>query len=252
MSNSLLTIPLLLLFSLTGYTVIKRLKCRVLCVTPLLIAVLMTGCAKTPFPTRYTLTKQKQMQAAHHWQILAKDIAQQVKLGLIGKKLNNQTPIFIRSNYETPFGHIFHSLITSELLEMNIPVSKGESGAIIMEVEARVLGHSGRQFHQSPYKWTALAAGVNVLRAVIDTSYETLLLMAIPVGVAADSGFIGTADNSPSNEVIISTSLVHNENIVFNNVDIYYINDPDWWHYDKNPYKKHSGAGTKTYKTVTE
>lgn len=252
MSNSLLTITLLLLFSLTGLAIIKRLKVRTLHILPLLIVLMIAGCARTPYPTRYKLSGQKQMQAAHHWQILAKDIAQQVKLGLIGKGLNNQTPIFIRSNDETPFGHIFHSLITSELLGMNIPVSKTESGAIIMEVEARVLAHNNGQFHEYPYKWTTLTAGVNVLRAMINSSFDNLLLMAVPVGIAVDSGLIETADNSPSNEVIISTSLVDNENIVFNNVDIYYINDPDWWHYDKNPYKKYSGAGSKTYRIVTE
>jgi len=36
-------------------------------------------------------------------------------------------------------------------------------------------------------------------------------------------------------EVIISTSMVTDEKYLFRTSDIYYINDPDFWHYQNAP-----------------
>ena len=53
----------------------------------LLILFLVVGCTRIPQPASYAYSEQQKMQAAHHWDVLASDVANQI---------NNQ---LIRSDY---------------------------------------------------------------------------------------------------------------------------------------------------------
>jgi hypothetical protein len=241
----------ILLYSITSLIDRPRaIKTKsVFTISVLLLVLFLFGCSQVPQPSTYGYSKQKKMQAAHHWQILAEDVADQVKTGLYGTDFGYDIPIYISHGDGTPFDYVFHSLLTSEFLNRKIHVSTKKQGSIEMKVDAKILTHNSREVHYPAHKWTALAIGVNVLRAAYRSSLEHVIAAAIPAGIVADAAFASNAGEIPSNEVIISTSLDYNDKVIIHNVDIYYINEPDWWHYDNNPYKK--DTNTKTYKTVS-
>ena len=57
---------------------------------------LITGCtARIPEPTAYPYSQQMKIQAVHHWQILAKDVADRVNNVLI---LNSHRDLIPRSS----------------------------------------------------------------------------------------------------------------------------------------------------------
>ncbi len=227
----------------------RKIKTELLITLLMLFFLLFTaGCSQVPYPTTYGFSQQKKMQAAQHWKLLAQDIAEQIKHEMFNINFDRDIPIYISPGDDTPFDHIFRNLLTSEFLDRKLQVSTKKYGSIEMKVEAKILTHNARKIHHPIEKWTTLGVGVNVLRAAYQSSLEHVLLMAMPAGIAIDTAFAGNAGDIPSNEVIISTSLIQDDKIIIQNVDIYYVNEPDWWHYDKEPYEKNTNS--KTYKTV--
>ena len=52
--------------------------------TAVAVVPLLVGCAQVPKPSAYSFSYQKKMQAAHHWELLARDVAKGVALEYAG------------------------------------------------------------------------------------------------------------------------------------------------------------------------
>jgi len=199
--------------------------------------LVIMGCfSSVPYQVFHEASTQKKMQAAKHWDILASDVAEQLAITLPKYKEIQATPCIVKSSDETPFGKLFDRLLIAHLIEKGFVIASKHDNAVIIDYSAKVLGHAERMYNKVPIKYTALGIGVNVARNIYHSSFKSILPLAIPVGVLLDAGTGGYAGNLPSNEVIIYTSLTYNNRIYFQQADIYYINDPDWWHYDNKPY----------------
>lgn len=209
-------------------TVIRRC-----CFVSLLLWI--SACTQVPYPVTYPFAKQEKMQAAQHWDILATDVAEQIKIARNNNSNVRNMPVFVKPVEQTPFGTIFHSLVTSRLVQKGVAVSPYENDALHLEYEARILQHSKRDIRNPPLLYSAVGLGITVSRSV---DSKDLWDLAFPIGMIADGIRSSTAGGISNEEVIISLALKHNDAFIVHRSDIYYINKSDGWHYDTDAFQK--------------
>jgi len=199
------------------------------------VLLLVIGCSRVPQPASYAYTEQQKMQAAHHWDVLASDVANQINNSLIRSDYIDKA-VFVKptcgGNGEpcergqtTQFNEAFRDLLVTRLVNFGVPTSNEKRVADIqIDYKVQVVYHAANRFTVPPGSLTALTALVLVLRQA-PTELQALALAA-GLDVMNSAG--------PRNghyEVIISTSMVADEKYLFRTSDIYYINDKDFWHY---------------------
>lgn len=163
--------------------------------------------ALIPVPTGFPMSTQATMQAVHHWEVLAEDVARRVHEALERRILERQFPVYVAPSGTTPFAKSFHALLVSRLVERGIPVSSSLAEAMILSFDIEVIRHGSRAARAARGASGDLAAGE-----------ET---PAPSAKIPAHSRM----------EVLITSSLVFGERFVMRNSSIYSINDVDWWHY---------------------
>jgi len=204
--------------------------------------------------TTYSWHTQKKMQAARHWEVLAKDLAGQVKHCIKKSEDLSSFPVYVVPQKGSTFGEIFHELLMSELMDRGIAVTRNETNALKMEYSTQVLTHGTRTYQKFPLKFTALAAGVAVARNIDNIINELdkmkageVLGLGTGAGVLSDLALSHYGGEPSHNEVIITSALSRGDILLIHQSDIYYINDPDAGHYLTN---EKDGAHGKTYDVV--
>lgn len=203
----------------------------------LLILLVFSGCASTiPEPISYPYSQQHKMQASHHWEVLAADLANRINNQLVLTD-NIYKAVFVKqtcgseaapcSQGETgSFNEAFRDLLITYLVDFGIP-TRNEKSAESMDIDykVQVVRHNAeRRRSLQPGLLSSLSAAVVVLR---DAPSE---LVTMAAGVAADVANTSLVVNGHY-EVIITTSIVKKGKYLFRSSDIYYINDKDFWHY---------------------
>lgn len=207
-----------------------------------LICVLTLGCAgcsRIPQPVTYDFSEQQKMQAAHHWDVLANDVANQINKTLLRYDYVS-SPVFVRATCgtentpcaageTTQFNEGFRDLLITQLVRFSVPTSAVESpDAIIVNYKVQVVYHRDkRRAARPPGVLTALSTAVSVLR------WSSIDIQAIGAGAALDLGYSAT-DDAGQYEIIITTSMISGSKYLFRTSDIYYINDLDFWQYQNN------------------
>ncbi len=201
--------------------------------------LLVSACGRIPEPVGYTYTTQEKMQAAHHWDVLAKDLSNRINNELIRSDFLN-TSIFVKETCgddSTPctkgstseFNEGFRDLLITELVNYGIPTSAvPEQDAITVNYKVQLVRHNTNRLRTiQPGFFTALSAAVTVLR----NASPELLTLAVAGGVDyANSSYAKKTDI----EAIITTSMVFRNKYFFRSSDIYYINNADYHHYQNN------------------
>ena len=201
----------------------------------LLIIFFVAGCTRIPQPASYAYNEQQKMQASHHWDVLASDVANQVNNQLIRSDYIDKA-VFVKNScgsdaepcergQTTQFNEAFRDLLVTRLVGFGVPTSAEKQVADIqIDYKVQVVYHASDRFTIPTGSLTALTALVLVFR---QAPVELQVLAA-----AAGLDIMNSA--GPRNghyEVIISTSMVADEKYLFRTSDIYYINDTDFWHY---------------------
>ena len=240
----------------------QKKKVLMALILTLLPGLLWSCRSQAPYPVTYSINTQKKMQAIHHWDVLAGDVANQVVLSIEKHPGIETQPISIMSPDEnTPFAQMFHSLLVSRLVERGLVLTPSNQGSLALRYSARILQHEKRIIRKNPVQWTVLATGVRVARAAYDWATEDILNMGIGVGVLGDLARGYTTGDKPAKELFITTSLAYGDRFIMHSNDIYYVNDGDWWQYDPSPLTMENrggmGAGNmempeKTYHTVAD
>ena len=212
----------------------------IICTTLICLFTLCgSGCSRIPQPATYGYSEQQKMQAAHHWDVLANDVAHQINKTLLEKDYVSE-PVFVRATCgtentpcepgeTTQFNEGFRDLLITQLFRFGVPTSAEESQkAIVVNYKVQVVHHrDNRHAARPPGILTALTAAVSVLR------YAPGEVQAI-----AAAGILDLASSASPNaghyEVIITTSMITGNKYLFRTSDIYYINDLDFWHYQNN------------------
>jgi len=206
---------------------------------PLVICavMLLNGCTgRIPESTGYPYSQQQKMQASHHWEVLAKDLADRINNELIITD-NIETTVFVKQTCGTEskpcephqtssFNEAFRDLLITNLVDYGIPTrNELKEDSIEVQYKVQIVHHNtGRVRTLRPGILTAISAAIVVLR---NAPAEVLILTA---GVMADLANAHLTLNGHY-EIIITTSMISNNEYLFRASDIYYINDRDFFHY---------------------
>ncbi len=205
----------------------------------IIFALLLSSCSRIPQPASYAFSEQQKMQAAHHWDVLAADVANQINNQLIISDYVDRA-VYVKTTcgtdsvpcergQTTQFNEGFRDLLITRLVNYGVPTSSDKKMTdIAVDYKVQVIYHASNRYTMAPGTLTALTAMISVFR----NAPSTLQVMALAAGIDIMSSA------SPTNghyEVIITTSMVTEKKYLFRTSDIYYINDPDFWHYQNAP-----------------
>lgn len=204
----------------------------------LTIFFLFSSCSRIPEPVGYQYSTQEKMQAVHHWNVLANDLANKINNELIRSDFLD-TPIYVEqmcggktSSCEdgkiSDFNEAFRDLLITELVNFGVPASaEPSSGTIRVEYKVQLVQHRADRIRTiQPGVITALTAAVSVLR----NAAPEVLAIALAAGVDyANTAYARKTDM----EAIITTSMMLKKSYFFRSTDIYYINDADLHHYHR-------------------
>ncbi len=205
----------------------------------LFLVLLFSGCTRIPQPASYAYSEQQKMQAAYHWDVLANDVANRINNQLVQSDLIDKS-VFVKTTCgtdgipcergeTTQFNEGFRDLLITRLVNYGVPTSSDNKiSDIEVNYKVQVVYHLARRPTFPPGMITALTAAVVVLRHAPGAIQA--LALAAGIDIANSAG--------PWNghyEVIITTSMVTDEKYLFRTSDIYYISDPDFWHYQDSP-----------------
>ena len=192
-----------------------------------LAALLLSGCrSQLPLATTYPVSGQHKMQAAHHWDVLAQDVAEQVAEALDDRVEMRLLPIDVIAENEGPFAQVFSELLMSRLVREGLQVSSAREGVVALRIKVQVVLHGARAQRPAPGLLTAIGAGVSVARDVS----QDWIYGAVGLGLLADVG-AGYLTTHSDHEVVVTTALLHQNRFVMRSSDIYYINDRDYLEY---------------------
>nr|WP_290825818.1 hypothetical protein [Halomonas sp.] len=197
---------------------------------------MLSGCfyantSQAPIATTYPYTEQQRMQAAQHWEVLARHEASSI---LQRERVRNRD-LYITAEDSAElhaysggeFGRGFRTLLTSELVSRgaNLTTVPTTSSANI-SIGVEVVEHRDRGFTRPPIgAFTALTAGIAVATIPFNRWSEPALGL-IPAGMIADATS-GSWTHSGNEEIIVTTQIIDGERILYSSSNIYYINAGD-------------------------
>jgi hypothetical protein len=204
-----------------------------------LLILFLSSCSRIPQPASYAFSEQQKMQAAHHWDVLANDVANQINNQLIISDYVDKS-VFVKTTCgtdanpcqrgeTTQFNEGFRDLLITRLVNFGVPTSIDKKiSDIEVNYKVQVVYHASNRSTLAPGTLTAITAAVAVFRNAPATLQALVIAAGLDFAIAA----------GPRNghyEVIITTSMVADEKYLFRTSDIYYISDPDFWHYQNVP-----------------
>lgn len=205
-----------------------------------LASLMLSGCfyantSQAPIATTYPYTEQQRMQAAHHWNVLARhettSILQHERVRHRDLHISEADTGYLHTYSGGEFGRGFRALLTSELVSRGAnltTVPTANSANITIDVE--VVEHRDRGFIRPPVgAFTALTAGIAVATIPFNQWREPALAL-IPAGVIADTTS-GSWTHTGNEEIIVTTQIIDGERILYSSSNIYYINAGDRRHY---------------------
>lgn len=195
-------------------------------------ALLATACAtpyaEAPLATNFASSKQRKLQAAAHWNVIAHDVAAR-----LSSSLPKNAALFVnQQTNQTAFERAFTGQLRTALLAAGHPVMKTPEGALRVGVDTQAVPFSAdRPQYRYAGAATALGAGVWVLHDIVrhassGAGKATLAgLAALDALAWFQSEF--ASGTTPTTEVIVTTSVTDATQYVALNTSVYYVADAD-------------------------
>lgn len=199
----------------------------------LLLTLFLAGCATSiPQAENFPQAQQKKAMAVQHWGVIAADSVEQTRLALGKQAFGKDKPLYVADNANTDFSRAFHKYMIVGLLNAGFAVSAKKEGAIEIGYEAQVIRHASSFDPQAlgykPGMATAGVAGFWVLRDALRTWSNALGVVSVAAAVGADY-YNAKNPGETGVELLISTSIIHNDQYVMLNADAYYIEKGEAW-----------------------
>ena len=220
-----------------------------------------------PVPNAFQLSTQQKMQAAHHWKLLAEDVAHLIAEKIDGGYHDTLIPIYVAPSGITPFEKAFHDLLLTSLVEIGMDVSNRPEGNRQLSFDIQVITHHHKILRSGAVVYESLAPGFLVQRDAAPSSSgpekstdeaeglahsselnpeDGIIEYRVELNVEAGEYTV----ELPKNEIIVTTSLMFSGKYIMRNSSIYYINDPDWSQYVLK--SKYQDPAVAQYKLVDE
>ncbi len=170
-------------------------------------AILLAGCS-TPFydaakSTGPAAEKPSELHVASNWLLIAKDVANQIKLGT--DKIG--APVFVTPPHESSkFAQAFYTQVVTSLVNQGVTVRKFNDGtAQIIDIDTQLVRFSAERSENRRF-----------------------------LGISGFSSSASTTEAPSAYEVIVTTSLIKNSQYVARRTDVYPVNEYDASLYNKD------------------
>ncbi len=187
--------------------------------------------SQVPVPAPYPLNTQMKMQALHHWDLLARDVAAHIADKIREQSRTTPFSVYIVPGASTPFEKAFRELLTTRIVQSGIRVAPSPEEQLLLSTDVQMVWHSRRIRRTPPGVLHALSPGLYVSRALpISGSSRAAASHAVgEAGLLAEAGRYTW--ELPRHEILINISLTLGNEYLARDSAIYYIDDPEWWHY---------------------
>lgn len=201
------------------------------------LAACSTQYSETPLAGNFATSKQNKLQASSHWLLIAKDVAEQIKLGT--DKVG--APVYVTPPAQnSKFSQIFYDQVITSLVNQGVTVRRVHDVTVqIVDIDTHLVRFSADRTQNRRFtSMTALAGGIAALYGV---NWAAGTKAAVG-GLAASASYdwLSWVDQeyakgrTPSYELIVTTSLTKNAQYLARRTDAYYINDDDASLYNKD------------------
>lgn len=194
---------------------------------------LLSGCVTTiPQSENFPKETQKKMMAAKHWNYLAKDAVARTLYTLEKEGFALDTPLYIGKNTNTVFDNAFRKYMIANLINAGAVVSTRKYGALEVKYDTQVIKHAGAfepsKLGYKPGMATAGVAGLWVLHDIFKGLSVTNGLTALGAAGAYDA-YKAKQPGETGIELLLTTSITHDNRYVMLNADAYYIEKAESW-----------------------
>jgi hypothetical protein len=211
-----------------------------LCLLPM--AATLFGCASpVPVAQNFPASLQKVARTAHHWDVVANDVVDQTIAAINSTPILQNRALFVpRIVDASAFDASFRDFLITNMVNRNLPVNVCKSSAlqksgfmlespeIQIEYEVRVIQHGARVPRYIPGLYTALGAGVSVLRnaAASDLTRGEENIGIIGFGALIDLARANVALPTDT-ELLLTTTIAEDNRFIMRRSDIYYVPNGD-------------------------
>lgn len=190
----------------------------------------LTGCAQSPIPVagNFELTEQKKVRSAGHWQMVARDAAQQTLKMLDNAGVATNARLSVPAvDKATTFEKTFHEMLVTELVNTGRRVTLTEQNPLQVTYKVQLVVHNSPRPHFIPGGYTALTAGVYAAYGLSAAHVDTKLLGGLGLAAAADYGSSIYSGGPTATELVLTTSAATPDQILSRKTDVYYLENVD-------------------------
>jgi len=196
-----------------------------------LVTLALAGCATSvPQAENFPLSKQKKAMAAQHWGMIAADAVERTRQTLAAKDFARDKPMYVAEKPEaTDFDRAFRNYMITGLVNAGMPVSTKKDGAVEITYETQVVRHP-EPFDPlvagyKPGMAAATVSGLWILRNAV-TRWSSASAAAGTIAMAGGyDAWRATNPGETGAEVLLTTSIVHEDRYVMRITDAYYIEE---------------------------
>jgi hypothetical protein len=194
----------------------------------LLASACATPYSPTPLATNFATSKQQKLQAASHWNIIARDIADR-----LSARLQPGSKLFVNQHADaTSFERAFSAQLATALVDAGHLVMRSPEGAMRVGVDTQAIPFAAdRPQYRYAGAATALAGGVWVLYDIVEYASNGPAKAAVATVAAADAAHWFRSEfasgETPALEIIVNTSVTDASRFVARTTNVYYVADTD-------------------------
>jgi hypothetical protein len=109
------------------------------------VALVLSGCvsqSQVPLVESYPLTYQKVLNASHHWDVMAADVAAQLKATISASGRASDSLSILDAPDRTEFNRAFQNLLMTQLVKSGVNVNSGHGSRLAATFDAQVIRQS--------------------------------------------------------------------------------------------------------------
>ncbi len=190
------------------------------------LALLSACVSDRPQAENFSQSKQKKLMAAQHWNLVSEDAVSRTRAVLAEKGFTADTPLYILPNTKTVFNHAFRKYLIANFIKAGAVVSTKKEGALELSFDTQVIKHAEtlnpEEFGYKPGMATVGVTSLWILRDVFEHLNFVNGLATVGMAGAYDA-YKAENPGETNVELLLTTSIIHQERYVMLNADAYYI-----------------------------
>ncbi len=177
---------------------------------------------EAPSATTFSSVPQRKAMSAQHWQVIADDLTKSV-LADLGQRTHRGVTVQVAPG-APGFARLMATFVADSLYRQGVQVhDTPREGVLVLRLNTVLASHGSKALPEQSLKWTALTAGVMVLREVASATLPgAVLLGALGTDLAS-----APTKQAPRSELVVSGS-VQDAGVFLSRVSsVYYVEGAD-------------------------